>query len=105
MTSQVIYPHIEKANIDDSAHLKRIPRVRVGQIVMDYLAYGWSVEEMKRQHPYLSLGELHAAMAYYFDHQEEIDREIRAEWEEAEQAKLQASPSPFMVRMQAKGLL
>ena len=71
MTSQVIYPHIEKTNNDDPAHLKRVPRVRVAQIVMDYLAYGWSVEEMNRQHPYLTLGELHAAMAYYFDHQEE----------------------------------
>ncbi len=28
-------------------------------------------------------------MAYYFDHQEEIDGEIRSEWGEAEQAKSQ----------------
>ncbi len=87
MTSQLLYPHIEKPNYDEPAHLKRVPRVRVAQIVMDYLAYGWSVEEMNRQHPYLTLGELHAAMAYYFDHQEEIDSEIRAEWSEVEQKK------------------
>ncbi len=105
MTSQVIYPHIEKINNDDPAHLKRVPRVRVAQIVMDYLAYGWSVEEMNRQHPYLTLGELHAAMAYYFDHQEEIDSEIRAEWSEAEQGRGQASPSPFVMRMRASGLM
>ncbi|MDJ0659086.1 MAG: DUF433 domain-containing protein [Crocosphaera sp.] len=105
MTSQLLYPHIEKANHDQPAHLKRVPRVRVAQIVMDYLAYGWSVEEMKRQHPYLTLGELHAAMAYYFDHQEEIDSEIRAEWSEVEQGRGQTSPSPFVMRMQASGLL
>ncbi len=105
MTSQVIYPHIEKTSNDDPARLKRVPRVRVAQIVMDYLAYGWSVEEMNRQHPYLTLGELHAAMAYYFDHQEEIEGEIRAEWSEAEEAKVTASPSPFAVRMRANGLL
>jgi len=45
MTSGVIYPHIEKVD-GESARLQRIPRVRVAQIVMDYLAYGWSVEEM-----------------------------------------------------------
>ncbi|MDJ0597301.1 MAG: DUF433 domain-containing protein [Crocosphaera sp.] len=105
MTSQVVYPHIEKVNNDQAAHFKRLPRVRIAQIVMDYLAYGWSVEEMNRQHPYLTLGELHAAMAYYFDHQEEIDSEIRSEWSEVEQCKDQTSLSPFVIRMRASGLL
>jgi uncharacterized protein (DUF433 family) len=104
MTSQVIYPHIEKTSPAEPAHLQRIKRVRIAQIVMDYLAYGWSVEEMCRQHPYLQPSELHAAMAYYYDHTEEIEREIRTEWEQAEQAKKQSPPSPFLVRMRAKGL-
>jgi len=51
------------------------------------------------------MAEAHAAMAYYFDHQAEIDGEIRREWEEAEQAKSQKVRSPFWVRMQAKGIL
>jgi len=104
MTSEVIYPHIERVE-GQPVRLQRIPRVRVAQIVMDYLAYGWSVEEMCRQHPYLKPSEAHAAMMYYFDHQDEIDDEIRTEWAQAQQAKSQASPSPFSVRMQAKGLL
>jgi len=105
MTLQVIYPHIEKPGVGEPARLQRIPRVRISQIVMDYLAYGWSVEEMCRQHSYLMMAEAHAAMAYYFDHQEEIDGEIRSEWGEAEQAKSQKVRSAFWVRMQAKGLL
>ena len=104
MTSGVIYPHIERLE-GQPAQLQRIPRVRVAQIVMDYLAYGWSPDEMCRQHPYLRLSEAYAAMAYYFDHQDEIDGEIRAEWEQAQQAKSQASLSPFFVRMRAKGQL
>ena len=44
------YPHIEKSD-DQPAHLQRLPRIRVAQIVMDYIAYGWSVEEICRQHP------------------------------------------------------
>lgn len=52
---------------------------------MDYLAYGWSVEEMCRQHPYLMQSEAHAAMGYYFDFQAEIEHEIRAEWEQVQQ--------------------
>lgn len=104
MTVTVTYPHIEKTE-DDSARLRRQPRVRVAQIVMDYLAYGWSVEEMCRQHPELTLSEAHAAMAYYFDRQEEIDSEIRLEWEQAEREKSQSQPTPFFLRMRAKGLL
>ncbi|MEO0987310.1 MAG: DUF433 domain-containing protein [Cyanobacteria bacterium J06639_14] len=104
MTSQIVYPHIAKT-LDQPAHLHRLPRIRVAQIVMDYLAYGWSVEEMCRQHGYLHPAEAYAAMGYYFDHQDEIDNEIRAEWEQAQASKLQAPPSPFSVRMKAKGLL
>ena len=104
MTSQIVYPHIAK-NPDYPAHLHRLPRIRVAQIVMDYLAYGWSVEEICRQHSYLHPAEAYAAMGYYFDHQDEIDDEIRAEWEQAQTSKRQAPPSPFSIRMQARGLL
>lgn len=104
MTVEITYPHIEK-NHGQPARLQRIPRVRVAQIVMDYLTYGWSVEEMCRQHPYLKLSETHAAMGYYFDHVDEIDQEIRAEWEQFQQEKALISHSPFFIKMRAKGVL
>jgi hypothetical protein len=98
------YPHIEK-NEHQSAHLQRLPRIRVAQIVMDYIAYGWSVEEICRQHLYLTPAEAHAAMGYYFDHQEEIDLEIRQELQQVQENMTQATKSPFYIRMKAKGLL
>lgn len=98
------YPHIIKQK-NLPACLERFPRIRVAQIVMDYLAYGWSVEEMCHQHPYLSLAIAHAAMGYYFDHQEEIDTEIKNDWEQAQIPINQSLPSPFYVRMKARGLL
>jgi hypothetical protein len=60
---------------------------------------------MVRNYPYLRLAEAHAAMGYYFDHQDEIDSEIRAEWESIQQAQAQMPRSPFFLRMRAKGLL
>jgi len=72
---------------------------------MDYIAYGWSVEEICRQHPYLDLSEAHAAMGYYFDHQEEIDQEIREEWEQVQESQRQSVRSPFYNRMRARGPL
>jgi uncharacterized protein (DUF433 family) len=104
MISPVAYPHIEKI-AGQPAYLQRFPRIRVAQIVMDYLAHGWSVEEICRQHPYLLPAEAHAAMGYYFDCQEEIDSEIQSEWEQVQQNKSQRFNSPFVIRMRAKGLL
>lgn len=100
----IAYSHIEKI-ADSPARLARLPRIRVAQIVMDYLAHGWSPDEICRHHPHLMLAEAHAAMAYYYDHQPEIDKEIREELDEVEQAKERSSPSPFLVRMKAKGIL
>jgi uncharacterized protein (DUF433 family) len=91
MSTEVTYPHIRKEE-GRPARLRRTPRVRVAQVVMDYLAYGWSVEEMRRQHSYLTLAEAHAAMAYYFDHQDEIDGEIEAESKAVENARAKAPP-------------
>jgi uncharacterized protein (DUF433 family) len=101
---EITYPHVEKPE-GEPARLRRVPRVRVAQIVMDYLAFGWSVDEMCRQHSYLTPAEAHSAMGYYFDHQTEIDAEIEAELAEAERSGVGAPPSPFVVRMRARGVL
>jgi len=104
MSPALAYPHIEKVDAAP-ARLQRIPRVRVAQIAMDYIAYGWSADEMCRQHSYLTLAEVHAALGYYFDHQQEIDDEIRAEVREDEALAKAAQHSPFFLRLRAKGLL
>lgn len=97
-----LYPHIQKSD-GQSANLLSHPRIRVAHIVMDYLAHGWSVEEMCRQHPYLTLAEAHAAMGYYFDNQSEIDQEIWAELQRVQTDQSQATRSPFYLRMKAQG--
>lgn len=78
MATEQTYPHIEQSQ-GSTPRLTRWPRIRVAQIVMDYLAHGWSPDEMCRQHPGLRLAEVHSAMAFYYDHQDEIDGEIAAE--------------------------
>jgi hypothetical protein len=72
---------------------------------MDYLAHGWSADEMCRQHPALRPAEIYAAMGYYFDHKDEIENEMRSEWEQAQGDKAAAKPSPFFLRLHAQGLL
>ena len=54
-------------------------------LVQDYLGRGWSAEEIVRQYPYLTLSEVHAALAYYHDHEAEIDAELKEEADAARQ--------------------
>jgi hypothetical protein len=94
------YPHI-RSNDGDTARLERLPRIRVAQIASDYLGRGWSAEEMVLQYPHLTLAEVHSALAYYFDHREEIDRELSAELAEAERARQAQPESAVIARLRA----
>jgi uncharacterized protein (DUF433 family) len=102
--ASVIEVHVEKL-AGEPARLSRLPRIRVAQIVMDYLAHGWSPDEMCRHYPHLNPVEAHAAMTYYYDHQAEIDAEIQAELAEIRATQAVAPPSAFLSRMQAKHIL
>jgi hypothetical protein len=97
------YPHIEKME-DASARLQRLPRVRVAQIVVDYLNHGWSADEICIHYPHLKPAEVHSAMAYYFDHQAEIDTEIEAEQRQIEDSRKNAKPTSVELRLRAQGL-
>src|SRR5204862_1985975 len=50
--------------------------VKVIEVVLDKLAHGSSPEEMHFQYPHLSLSQIYAALAYYHDHQAEMDMQI-----------------------------
>ncbi len=51
-------------------------RIRVQDIVV-WTEEGSSPDEIVAGYPHLSLADVHAALAYYHDHREEIDTAIR----------------------------
>jgi uncharacterized protein (DUF433 family) len=72
--STVAYPHIE---IDaGGVPLVAGSTTKVVEIVLDRLAHHWDAEEIQRQHPHLSLAQIYSALAYYHDHQAEVDQDI-----------------------------
>jgi uncharacterized protein (DUF433 family) len=79
--------------------------VKVIEVVLDHLAYGWSPEEMHYQHPHLSLAQIHAALGYYFDHQAEFDKQIEASLKNAEQLAAASKDSPLRQRLRRLGKL
>lgn len=54
-------------------------RVRVFDIVAWSKHQGMTPDEIVSNLPSLALADVHAALAYYFDHLEEIQEEMRAE--------------------------
>lgn len=66
---------------------------------MDHIFHGWTAEDILRQHCYLTPSEVHAALGYYFDHREQIDREIEAEASEAQRDLNVSAKDPLTQRL------
>jgi uncharacterized protein (DUF433 family) len=79
--------------------------MKVIELVTEKIAYGWSPEELHFQHPYLTLGQIHSALAYYWDHEEELNQEIERRLEQVERTRRALKPSPLIARLRSKGLL
>lgn len=87
------YEHIE---IDyDGAPFIAGTTMKVVELVMAQMAYGWSPEELLFQHPYLSLGQIYAALAYYWDHKAAMDADIARRSQLVEALRRTAAPSRF----------
>lgn len=103
MTQATTYEHI----VINEAGVPLIEgtTTKVVELVLDVLAYGWSPDEIQFQHPHLTLGQIHSALAYYWDHKEEIDRDIERRAERIEEIRCEIGPSQLAERLRAKGLL
>ena len=96
------------------AHIEFIPKgvpyiagtqTKVVEIALDRLAYHWDADEIHRQHPHLSLGQIYSALAYYYDHQAEMDREIDEQLLEVEKIKKSLGESSIRLKLEAMGRL
>src|SRR5947208_12141555 len=83
MSSAVSYPHISM----DERSVVRLGRTRykVLHLAAEHYYYGWSAEEMLRQHPDLRPEEVYAALTFFYDHYDDMVRQLG---EDAEEAKL-----------------
>src|SRR6266446_2634572 len=72
--------------------------VKVIEIVLDHLAYSWSAETIQENHPHRSLAQVYAALAWYYDHQTEMDAEIEGQGERLQAMRAAASASPLARR-------
>lgn len=71
------YPHIgSNPKIAGGKPIVNGTRITVRSIA-GYYQMGMSVDEIMTTLPHLSASQIHSALAYYFDHQEEIDTDLK----------------------------
>jgi uncharacterized protein (DUF433 family) len=92
MSASIQYPHLTI----DAAGVARIgnTRYKVLHLAGEHYHYGWSAEELLRQHPDLRPQEVHAALTYFYDHYDDLVRQL----EETAQRTEDLRPSAALSR-------
>ena len=85
MATADTYPHIVLAN--DGKAVIEGTRYTVEHIAAEQYFYGWSAEEILRQHRDLRPAEVYAALAHFHDHHDSMVAAIEAGQARAERAR------------------
>jgi uncharacterized protein (DUF433 family) len=98
--------HIEIRNNRDGQARAYIAgtRIRVQDIYVDSEVSGKSPEEIVAALPHLTLAQVHSALAYYFDHREEILDELRQDEQFVAMMKTQTGPGPLETKLRDAGV-
>jgi uncharacterized protein (DUF433 family) len=99
----ITYPHIEL----DATGVPYLAgtRTKVIEVVLDRLAYHWDADEIQRQHPHLQLAPIYSALAYYYDHQAEMDEGIASSLQRVRALRAQQGESPVLAKLRNLGHL
>ena len=76
--------------------------MKVVELVLNHLAHGWSPEELHFQHPTLSMGQIHSALAYYWDHKAELDQDIERRRSIVDNIQQSTAKSSLAERLKAR---
>ena len=77
--------------------------MKVIELIAEKISYGWSPEEIHLQHPYLTMGQIYSALAYYYDNEDELNKDIEHRLQTAKQ--YQSEKTPLRERLKNLGLL
>lgn len=76
VTKEMVYPYITfDPNISGGSAVIEGTRITV-RCIAGYYQMGMSVDEILTSLSHLTSSQVHSALAFYFDHQKEIDQEI-----------------------------
>jgi uncharacterized protein (DUF433 family) len=78
-------------------------RMKVVHLVKAMHARQLRPEQLLDEFPHLTLARIHAALAYYYDHQAELDAQIQNEHAEFDAERLKAAPTPGREKLRKLG--
>lgn len=99
----VQYPHIHIT--PEGVPVIAGTQTKVIEIVLDRLANHWDADEIQRQYPYLGPAQIHAALAYYYDHQAELDRDIEERLRNVREIESRQGTSSIRTKLKSLGHL
>ncbi len=79
--------------------------MKVIELVLAQRSYGWTPEEIQINHRYLSMSQIYAALAYYWDNQQALDADIERREQFVQRQEKTAGESAFAARLRSQGLL
>jgi uncharacterized protein (DUF433 family) len=78
-------------------------RIKVMHLVMGVQANGYTPQQLHEQFPHLKLAQIYAALTYYHDHKEEVDRQIEEATQLVDRLQSQAEETPLHKRLREAG--
>ncbi len=97
------YPHIVLTS--QNVPVIEGTTMKVIEIVLAQRSYGWTAEEIQINHRYLNMGQVYAALAYYWDNRQVLDRDIDRRENMIQQQEESSGESAFAARLRSQGLL
>src|SRR4051794_22697647 len=99
-TTTTGYPHMTRdqhgvLRIDDTGYKAVV-------LISLYRARPWTEVEFLEGYPSLTKAQFHAMLAYYYDHQDEIDAEIERRGAEAERLRRELGDPAFGERLRER---
>ncbi|MGL4612179.1 MAG: DUF433 domain-containing protein [Trueperaceae bacterium] len=74
-------------------------KTKVIELVLSYISSGSSPEELHLNYPYLSLGQIHSALAYYWDHKDTLDQDMEQRLSHVKELKRTSPVAPVVTRL------
>jgi uncharacterized protein (DUF433 family) len=91
---------IEYIEVDERGVAKLVgSRIKVEHLVEYRMGQGGTPEEIQAAFPHLTLAQVYAAFAYYYDHKDAMDARIEAGYQEYLRLREAAADSPFMQKL------
>ncbi len=73
--------------------------MKLVELVTSHKAYGWSPEELVFQYPHLSLGQVYSALAFYWDHKDDLERDMERRLQLVDELRRTTPVAPIVARL------